>query len=225
MRLFAAVLPPPEAVEELARAVDRLRGLPGADGLRWTGRDGWHFTLAFMGEVEDGLLPELTERLERAARRTEPFPLRIHGGGHFGGRFLWAGAAGGIGELRRLAERADAAARRAGVPMEEHRHYQAHLTLARGRGGRGGRTDVTGGAVTGSADPARRGDVDVRPYAEALGGFEGTPWEVAELVLVRSRLPVSGVPGEQPLYEAVARRPLGRGHPGNPGVGAVTPGR
>lgn len=218
MRLFAAVLPPPEAVEELARAVDRLRGLRGADGLRWTGRDGWHFTLAFMGEVEDGLLPELTERLERAARRTEPFPLRIHGGGHFDGRFLWAGAAGGTGELRRLAERADAAARRAGVPMEEHRHYQAHLTLARGRGGRsrrggrdarGGRTDVTDSAVAGGADPARRADVDLRLYAEALGGFEGTPWEVAELVLVRSRLPESGVPGEQPRYEAVARYPLG----------------
>ncbi|MFE2035548.1 RNA 2',3'-cyclic phosphodiesterase [Streptomyces scopuliridis] len=203
MRLFAAVLPPAGALGELARAVDRLRGLPGADGLRWTGRDSWHFTLAFMGDVEDGLLPELTERLGRAARRTEPFPLRIHGGGHFGGRALWAGAAGGTGELRRLAERADAAARRAGVPMEEHRHYEAHLTLARGRGGR---TDMTG-----------RTDVDLRPYAEALGDFEGTPWEVAELVLVRSRLPVSGVPGEQPRYEAVARCPLGRARPGASG--------
>ncbi|MFE4371502.1 RNA 2',3'-cyclic phosphodiesterase [Streptomyces sp. NPDC056835] len=204
MRLFAAVLPPAEAVEELARAVDRLRGLPGADGLRWTGHDGWHFTLAFMGEVEDRLLPELTERLERAARRTEPFALRIHGAGHFGGRALWAGAAGQIGELRLLAERSDAAARRAGLSMEEHRRYQAHLTLARGRGGR---ADVTGG----------RTDVDLSLYAEALDSFEGTPWEVAELVLVRSRLPVSGVPGEQPRYEAVARCPLGRARPGASG--------
>ncbi|MCL7380185.1 RNA 2',3'-cyclic phosphodiesterase [Streptomyces sp. 35G-GA-8] len=210
MRLFAAVLPPAEAVEELARAVDRLRGLPGADRLRWTGHDGWHFTLAFMGEVEDGLLPELTERLERAARRTEPFALRIHGGGHFGGRALWAGAAGETGELRLLAKRSGAAARRAGVPMEEHRRYQAHLTLARSRGGRmdapGGRTDVAG-----------RTDVDLALYADALDAFDGTPWEVAELVLVRSRLPVSGVPGEQPRYEAVVRCPLGRSRPGESG--------
>ncbi|MER8067424.1 RNA 2',3'-cyclic phosphodiesterase [Streptomyces sp. NPDC094034] len=211
MRLFAAVLPPAEAVEELARAVDRLRGLPGADGLRWTGRDGWHFTLAFMGEVEDGLLPGLTERLERAARRTEPFALRIQGGGHFGGRALWAGAAGEIGELRRLAERSAAAARRAGVPMEEHRRYQAHLTLARSRGGR---TDAAGrtGAL-GRTGAAGRTDVDLALYADALVAFEGTPWEVAELVLVRSRLPVSGVPGEQPRYEAVVRCPLGRSRP------------
>ncbi|MFJ9029135.1 RNA 2',3'-cyclic phosphodiesterase [Streptomyces sp. NPDC102274] len=215
MRLFAAVLPPAEAVGELARAVDALQVLPGADGLRWTGRGGWHFTLAFMGEVEDRLLPELTERLERAARRTEPFPLRIHGGGHFGGRALWAGAAGGIGDLRLLAERAGAAARRAGVPMEEHRHYQAHLTLARSRGGR---RDVTDGRdVTGGTDMTDSTDVDLPLYVEALGGFAGTPWEVAELVLVHSRLPVSGVAREQPRYEAVVRCPLGRARPGAPG--------
>ncbi|WP_129767157.1 RNA 2',3'-cyclic phosphodiesterase [Streptomyces sp. L-9-10] len=218
MRLFAAVLPPAEAVEELDRAVDRLRGLPGADGLRWTGRDGWHFTLAFMGEVEDRLLPDLTERLERAARRTEPFPFRIHGGGHFGGRALWAGAAGGIGDVRLLAERAGAAARRAGVPMEEHHHYQAHLTLARSRGSRGSRRNAgdagDAGDAVGVTDST---DVDLRLYAEALSGFEGTPWEVAELVLVHSRLPVSGVPREQPRYEAVARMPLGRARPGASG--------
>ncbi|MGW6508359.1 RNA 2',3'-cyclic phosphodiesterase [Streptomyces niveus] len=188
MRLFAAVLPSDRAADELAVAVEqRLRGLPGAEELRWTGREGWHFTLAFMGEVDEELVPELTERLERAAHRTEAFPLRLHGGGHFGGRALWAGAAGGIAELRRLAERADAAARRTGVPMEEHRAYRPHLTLAR-----------------------TRTDTDLTPYVAALDGFEGSPWEVGELALVRSMLPVSGVPGEQPRYETVLRCPTAR---------------
>ncbi|MFC8075545.1 RNA 2',3'-cyclic phosphodiesterase [Streptomyces sp. NPDC057307] len=188
MRLFAAVLPPAHVADELAAAVDqRLRGLPGAGELRWTGQAGWHFTLAFMGEVDDAVVPELTERLERAAHRTEAFPLRLHGGGHFGGRALWAGAAGGIAELRRLAERADAAARRTGLPMEEHRAYRPHLTLAR-----------------------TRVDTDLSPYAAALDGFEGTPWEVGELALVRSRLPVAGVAGEQPRYETLARCPMAR---------------
>ncbi|MEV6649122.1 RNA 2',3'-cyclic phosphodiesterase [Streptomyces sp. NPDC051219] len=186
MRLFAAVLPPDRAVDEIAAAVDRLHALPGADGLRWTGCDGWHFTLAFMGEVEDRLLPELRERLGRAAHRTDPFPLRIHGGGRFGGRALWAGAAGGIDAMRLLAERADAAARRSGVPMEGHRRYTPHLTLARSRT-----------------------DADLRPFAEALRPLEGTPWEVAELCLVRSNLPKSGVPGEQPRYEVLEAWPLG----------------
>ncbi|MEE1755699.1 RNA 2',3'-cyclic phosphodiesterase [Streptomyces sp. SP18CS02] len=187
MRLFAAVLPPPVAVDELAVAVDRLRALPGADELRWTGRPGWHYTLAFMGEVDEGLLPELRGRLARAAHRTPPFPLRIHGGGRFGRRALWAGAAGGLDQLRLLAERADAAARRAGIPMEEHRRYQAHLTLARGRT-----------------------DTDLRPYVEELEHFEGTRWDVAELALVRSNLPRSGVQGDQPRYETFGSWPLGQ---------------
>ncbi|MBY8339904.1 RNA 2',3'-cyclic phosphodiesterase [Streptomyces spinosirectus] len=187
MRLFAAVLPPDDVVRELAGEVDRLRGLPGADRMRWTGRAGWHFTLAFYGEVDDDVVPELSARLERAARRTEPFALAVRGAGQFGrGRALWAGAQGELRTLRLLAERAEAAGRKAGVPMGEHRRFKAHLTLARSRDA-----------------------VDVRPYVSALEDFTGRTWTVAELALVRSNLPTSGVAGEQPRYEAVARWALG----------------
>ncbi|MEU4033394.1 RNA 2',3'-cyclic phosphodiesterase [Streptomyces collinus] len=187
MRLFAALLPPEDVTDELAAEVALLRRLPGADGLRWTGRPGWHFTLAFYGEVGDELVPDLSDRLERAARRTEPFPLAVAGGGQFGhGRALWAGARGDLDALRLLADRAEAAARKAGVPMGEHRRYKAHLTVARSRDG-----------------------VDARPYVEGLRDFTSRTWTVADLVLVRSNLPTSGVPGEQPRYEAVARWALG----------------
>ncbi|MGW3556740.1 RNA 2',3'-cyclic phosphodiesterase [Streptomyces sp. NPDC000963] len=187
MRLFAAVLPPPERLDELGQVVDRLQRLPGAGGVRWTSRPGWHLTLAFMGEVEEAVVPELRARLERAASRTAPFPLRLHGGGHFGRRALWAGVAGDLDALRLLAERTGAAARRTGIAMEEHRRYRAHLTVARGRGD----------------------GMDTGPFLEVLDGFEGGRWEVAELVLVRSSLPVSGVRGEQPRYERVGGWALG----------------
>ncbi|CAM5468364.1 RNA 2',3'-cyclic phosphodiesterase [Streptomyces purpurascens] len=187
MRVFAAVLPPDEATRELGAVVDALRKLPGADGMRWTGRAGWHFTLAFYGEVDDGLLPELSARLERVARRTDAFPLAVRGGGQFGhGRALWAGAEGDLATLRLLADRAEAAVRKAGVPMGEHRRYKAHLTIARSREAR-----------------------DVRAHLDALAGFTGRTWTVGELALVRSNLPTSGVPGEQPRYEAVGRWALG----------------
>ncbi|MFJ7293370.1 RNA 2',3'-cyclic phosphodiesterase [Streptomyces collinus] len=187
MRLFAAVLPPDEVCRELGGVVDELRALPGADGMRWTGRPGWHFTLAFYGEVDDGVVPELAERLERAARRTAPFSLAVRGGGQFGhGRALWAGAEGDLAALRLLAERAEAAARKAGVPMGEHRRYKAHLTVARSR---------------------EAGDM--RAFLDTLAGFTGRSWTVRELCLVRSTLPTSGVVGEQPRYEAVGRWPLG----------------
>ncbi|MCT9078142.1 RNA 2',3'-cyclic phosphodiesterase [Streptomyces fulvoviolaceus] len=187
MRLFAAVLPPEDVAGELALEVAELRKLPGADGLRWTGRPGWHFTLAFYGEVEESVVADLSVRLERAAHRTAAFELAVRGGGQFGhGRALWVGASGDLPALRLLADRAEAAARKAGVAMGEHRRYKAHLTVARSRE-----------------------DVDVRPYVQALDGFTSRTWTVDELVLVRSNLPRSGVPGEQPRYEVVARWALG----------------
>ncbi|MFG2679354.1 RNA 2',3'-cyclic phosphodiesterase [Streptomyces sp. NPDC048392] len=187
MRLFAAVLPPEDVTAALAAEVAVLRGLPGADGLRWTGRPGWHLTLAFYGEVDDDLVPDLSARLEHAARRTPPFELALRGGGRFGrGRALWAGVQGGLTTLRLLADRAESAGRKAGVAMGEHGRHKPHLTLARGRQA-----------------------VDVRPWVEALDGFTSATWTVTDLVLVRSNLPESGVPGERPRYETVARSPLG----------------
>ncbi|MDT3398912.1 RNA 2',3'-cyclic phosphodiesterase [Streptomyces sp. B1866] len=186
MRLFAAVLPPEPAAAELAAAVRPLHALPGADGLRWTERAGWHFTLAFYGEVADRLLPELHARLARAARRHPPHELRLAGGGRFADRALWAGVAGDRTALRRLADSAVAGARRAGLALDEHHPYRPHLTLAR-----------------------TRTPVNLRPYVAGLADFEGEPWTAAELSLVRSNLPGGGEPGRQPRYETVAAWPLG----------------
>lgn len=189
MRLFAAVLPPAPAIEELAAEVAQLKKLPAADRLRWTGRGSWHFTLAFYGEVSEEIVPDLQERLGRAAARRDSYPLRIAGGGRFSDRVVWAGADGDRPAMRTLAGAASAAGRRAGVAMEEeHRPYTPHLTLARNR----------------------VPDLDLRPYAAALKDFSGAPWTVDALALVRSHPPVPGVAGKQPRYETVGAWPLGR---------------
>ncbi|WP_119294750.1 RNA 2',3'-cyclic phosphodiesterase [Streptomyces sp. YIM 130001] len=188
MRLFVAVLPPEAAADELAAEMDGLRALPGADGLRWTEWAGWHFTLAFLGEVPEGVLPGLDSRLARAAGRTAPFPLALRGGGSFGDRALWAGAGGDHGALRRLAERVEVAAREAGVDDREDPYgFRPHLTLARAAG---------------------RG-TSLAPFVEALGPFRGSSWTVARLSLVRSHLPRRGVRGERPRYEEVGHWALG----------------
>ncbi|GAB2577441.1 RNA 2',3'-cyclic phosphodiesterase [Streptomyces capparidis] len=184
MRLFVAVLPPAEAVAELDAAVSALHGLPGAGSLLWTDRAGWHLTLAFLGEVEDDALPELEERLARAAGRHQPMPLRLAGGGRFGDRALWTGLDRGRAELARLARSAAAAARRTGVPVDE-RPFKAHLTLAR----------------------ARRERVDLRPFAEALALFTGASWDAGPLRLMSS---APGGPGRPNRYETVRSWPLGR---------------
>lgn len=219
MRLFAAVLPPPAATAELAAAVDALReppGLPGADRLRWTQREGWHFTLAFYGEVAEPVRPELERRLARAAARGRPLTLRLAGAGRFGERTLWMGAAGDRERLGRLAAAASAAGRRSGIPMEEQA-FHAHLTLARARrapapvaGGSHEAAGTDGVDGIGGTGPARGTRLDLRPYVAALAGFEGAPWTAGELALVRSTPPTGGVPGEQPRYTTVAAWRLGR---------------
>lgn len=191
MRLFAALLPPPAVAEELDAAVRALQALPDAGRLRWTPPENRHLTLAFYGEVGEESLPELRERLGRAAGRSRPLELRLRGGGRFGDRALWAGADGDVQPLRRLARSAEAAGRRVGVVGDEGRPYRPHVTLARTRSGRW----------------------DLRPYVAALETFDGGTWRVEELTLVRSHLPRSGVPGEQPRYEPVAAWPLGGDRP------------
>lgn len=187
MRLFAAVLPPRTVLHELAAATRELQSLPGARGLRWTQPENWHLTLAFYGEVLEQTAHELHTRLGRAAARTTPFTLSLAGGGRFGDRVLWAAVDGDRETCARLAERAQAAGRKAGLGADPPVRYHPHLSLARPRKG----------------EPA-----ELLPYVTALDGFRSTPWTVTELALVHSRLPDSGVPGEQPRYERVAGWPL-----------------
>ena len=67
MRLFVAVAVPAHVADELDEAVAPLR--ESWPGLRWTRRDAWHLTLAFLGEVSEPVSSRLVPRLERAAAR------------------------------------------------------------------------------------------------------------------------------------------------------------
>lgn len=184
-----AVLPPDDALDELGGAVGRLKALPGAESLRWTGVAQWHLTLTFLGEVAEESLPELCERLARAARRHPPMTLRLAGGGRFGDGTLWAGVTGETAALGRLADSVAAAARRTGIEVEE-RPFTAHLTLARNRDRSRHRTRL-------------------RPFADQLADFGGREWSARELELVRSNPPALGVAGAQPRYETLRTWPLG----------------
>ena len=124
MRLFAAVEPPQEIGEGLAR---RQQGLPGA---RWRPLETLHITLRFFGETTANAARDLDAEL--AAIAGEPFALELDGVGAFGEGLdihaVWAGVAENA-PLRRLAARCESAARRAGLKPEQ-RVYRPHLTLA-----------------------------------------------------------------------------------------------
>lgn len=188
MRLFVAVAVPEEAADELEAAVAPHR--PSWPGLRWTGRDAWHLTLAFLGEVDESSLAKLAPRLQRAAARHPRLALSVAGAGAFPGanraRVLWTGVQGERRALAALAASVAAGSRRAGAPpAEEGRRFQPHLTLARCRA------------------PA-----DMRVLVAALSGYSGIAWTARDIYLIQSR------PHSLPRYETLGRWPLRVPRPG-----------
>ncbi len=134
MRLFAAVWPTEEVRAAISATVLRMRKEPAAADWRWVRPEHWHVTVAFYGTVTESQLPELIRRLELAGRRRSRFELELGHPGHFGDRVVWLGLDGDRDALRRLAEGAAAAGRRAGVELDSRR-FRPHLTLARSRHG------------------------------------------------------------------------------------------
>jgi 2'-5' RNA ligase len=192
MRLFVAIAPPPAVLDELDALTGPFRA--GRPELRWTSREAWHVTLAFLGQVDESAAARLLPRLERAARRHHALRLTFCGAGAFPAParadVLWSGLAGDREALARLAESVAAGASRAGAPApDRHRRFQPHLTLARCR------------------VPA-----DVTQIVAALAGYQGPPWTADRVHLVRSRLGATG----PPRYATLASWPLRPPGPGGP---------
>src|SRR4051812_45970730 len=191
MRMFVALVPPDEVLEDLEEFLaPRHEAEPG---FRWTVREQWHLTLAFMANVADRHLDDLLARLERGAARRTPFPLALAGGGAFPGpsraKVLFAAVdAGAQGEeLRRLATGARAAATKAGAAVDGGR-FHPHVTLARiGR------------------------PVEASRWLRVLDSYRGAQWRAEEVALIASHLGEG--PRNRPRYEVVETFPLGGSGP------------
>ncbi|GAA1112260.1 RNA 2',3'-cyclic phosphodiesterase [Kribbella jejuensis] len=175
MRLFVAVVPPNDVVEDLTEFVEPRREHPDED-IRWATDDHWHITLAFLGDVPDWKIEELEERLERAARRQKPFELQLSGAGAFPGvpdaRVLYARVRDDSESLKHLSMTTRAAANRAGVEVEG-RKFTPHLTLAR-----------------------LRRQMDVTKWVRIFENYQSPVWTAGSLQLIESRL------GEGPGHSA-----------------------
>jgi 2'-5' RNA ligase len=180
MRLFVALAVPGQVADELEAAVAPFRS--SWPGLRWTGRDAWHLTLAFFGEVRESVAAELGAKLADVAAANSSLTLSLAGSGAFpDGRrahVLWTGVQGdGLGSL--AAAVGEGAKKAEAPPVADSRSFQAHLTLAR-----------------------CRVPVDVRSLVADLHKFAGTPWTAGEIYLIRSR------PQSRPRYETLGSWPL-----------------
>jgi RNA 2',3'-cyclic 3'-phosphodiesterase len=187
VRLFVAIELPDswrDAAREARATIETA--LPDARLLRWVDPDLMHLTLRFLGEVDEGPVETLRERLDEIA----PFDVAIAGGtpGTFGPprrtQVVWLGVGGDVARLEAVAREVEAAAVAAGLPPDE-RTFRPHVTLAR---------------VRREATPAQREAV-----ARAVGALDlglPAPSNVSEVALVRSHLIPRG-----PHYEVLSRHP------------------
>lgn len=206
MRMFVAVVPPEDVLEDLAGFLEPRQD---DDRLRWTRPGSWHVTLAFMAHVPERALDELVERLGRAGRKRAALSLRVAGAGAFPGvaraRVLYAGIDGSaedLEELRRLSVGVRAAANKSGAPAAGQ-VFRPHLTVAR-----------------------MRHPVEATRWLRVLETYAGRPFDVDEFVLVRSHLAQGG--GGRPRHEVVERFALGRGEDADvagTGAGGAPPGQ
>lgn len=197
MRLFTAVVPPPNVLDHLELAID---GVPASP--RWVPRENLHITLAFYADLPEGTVPELREDLAAVARKHGPVDLRLRGAGSFGARVLWIGVDGATDALKDLATDCLAASPRE-VP-DDVKPHRAHVTVARARAGQvrppRGR-DRWGRRGAGEPRSA------LEPAAQALSVYAGPGWTADSFALVES-YPGEGAQGG-PRYEVVETWSLG----------------
>ena len=134
VRLFVAAVPP-DHVRTLVTAA-RAPAHDQAPELTWTRPEGWHVTLAFLGDVAATDLDAVAGVVTDVAGRTEAFEARVADAGRPDDRVLWLAVDDDPrGAFAALGERLQAGLAAVGLPVRR-RSVRAHLTLARAARGR-----------------------------------------------------------------------------------------
>jgi 2'-5' RNA ligase len=132
MRIFIAVDLPEEIKEKIAEIQAELKKSSADVG--WMVPSKFHFTLKFIGQMEEKKIEAMTVALKESLKEEEKFSLVFGETGVFPNyermRVIWIGAGAGEEKLRHLAEKVENAAISAGA-QKESRPFSAHLTLGR----------------------------------------------------------------------------------------------
>jgi RNA 2',3'-cyclic 3'-phosphodiesterase len=183
-RTFIAVSASPEIRRSAAKLADALRAAAG--DVKWVSPENLHWTLQFLGEIEQLEIPALCNAVSMAVGEVEAFDLEARGAGAFPSadrpRTLWLGAGAGAQAMVALHAAIQKKLDRLGY-RGEHRRFVPHLTL--GRAGRSG--------------PPRS---LVRELAN-LAEYDGGSMLVDEVIVYASKLGPEG-----PTYDALCRVPL-----------------
>ena len=184
IRTFIAVTASP-AIRQAALKLTSLLG-PVTSDVKWVAPENLHWTLQFLGEVEQLEIHSVCNAVLAAALEVDPFDLEARGAGAFPApdrpRTLWIGAGTGAQAMVALHDTIQRKLTRLGYRSEQRR-FVPHITL--GRVGR---------------------DSPPRPLVRELAGlaeYEAGSMLVDEVTVFASKLTSDG-----PIYEVLARAPL-----------------
>ncbi len=132
IRAFISVEIPDEikgALQDIQQAFRESR-----DRITWVRPQGMHITLKFLGDIEEGSIPEIGARMQKAGDNIEPFVIHLLGAGVFPGmkkpRVLWAGIREGAEDLKKIQEDLDSRLEDLGFPISI-RPFSPHITIGR----------------------------------------------------------------------------------------------
>lgn len=132
IRAFVGVRIDPRMAQKISEVQSQLK--PHLSDVRWVGRGNLHFTLKFLGPIEEEKIALVTEALEQACRLFPRFPILARGIGVFPDirkpRVLWVGLEGS--SLESLAMGVETALEPIGFAREKRR-FKPHLTIGRWR--------------------------------------------------------------------------------------------
>lgn len=134
MRLFVAVPVPEDMKEKLAEVQEKIAKISDA---KLVEPENLHFTVKFLGEVNEKKTREIMKTLEKSCRNFSPFDISIAGVSAFPSRnyarVIWISVTEGFQELESLINAVDEELSHMG--FDKDKEHIPHLTLARVRSG------------------------------------------------------------------------------------------
>lgn len=132
IRTFVGVRVDPKMTQKISEVQSHLK--QSLTTIRWVAQENLHFTVKFLGSVEEEKIATIIQALERAVRGVRAFPLTGRGIGVFPdikrARVLWVGLHGH--GLQTLAQEVEASLEPLGFAREK-RGFTPHLTIGRWR--------------------------------------------------------------------------------------------
>jgi RNA 2',3'-cyclic 3'-phosphodiesterase len=134
-RTFIAVAASPEIRQRALRLIETLR--PAAGDVKWVEAENLHWTMQFLGNIDERDIPEVCEAVAKAAEEMEAFEVETRGAGAFPSadrpRTLWIGAGQGERSMSVLHAAVERRLKKRGYRGEERR-FVPHITIGRARG-------------------------------------------------------------------------------------------